>query len=205
MSCTLYVVIAERSLRTSTATALRQLGYTVRIYRNGKELLAMGELEQGCILLDVHIPAMGGLEVHRELLRRGITLPTIFLDGDVPLAVKAMQQGAVDFVEKPFTMEEIVPVIERAHALGQEGELARELQSLAAARLKSLTPRGKQILQGMQAGMANKSIARWLNLSPRTVEVYRATMMAKIGVTKLSEALRVARDGGLPELNSTTH
>jgi two-component system response regulator FixJ len=200
MSGLIYLVDDDGELRHDTDFSLRQLGYATHICRSGEELLRLGKLRRGCILLDVHMPVMGGLEVHQELLGRGMDLPVIFLDGDVPLAVMAMQQGAVDFLEKPFTMNQLVPAIERALALAAGGEQARRIKSQARARLKSLTPRGTQVLQGMQAGMANKSIARWLNLSPRTVEVYRATMMTRIGVTGVSQALRVAHDGDLPEI-----
>jgi two-component system, LuxR family, response regulator FixJ len=200
MSGLVYLVDDEGLLRREADLQLRQLGYTTLNCHGGGELLALGKLQYGCILMDVHMAPMGGLEVHDELLRRGVGLPVIFLDGTIPEAVKAMQRGAVDFLEKPVAMAELVPAIERALALGECSEKVSRIKSQAAARLSSLTPRGTQILQGMQAGMANKSIARWLNLSPRTVEVYRATMMAKIGATGVSQALRIALDGELPEM-----
>jgi two-component system response regulator FixJ len=146
---------------------------------------------------------MDGFEVQAELTKRGISLPVIMLTGhgDVALAIRAMKRGAADFLEKPFDGEELVEAIERAMALAEQGQRVESIKAMAEAKLRSLTPRETQMLQGLQAGMANKVIARWIELSPRTVEVYRANMMAKIGAENLSQALRIAMDGGLQPID----
>ncbi|HYI38901.1 MAG TPA: response regulator [Allosphingosinicella sp.] len=182
---------------------LRQAGYRTRLYTNGREFLEADPLSPGCIILKVHMPALGGLEVHRELLKRGQNFPVIFLDGDVPLAVRAMQQGAVDFLKMPFEENELRFAVKRAFALSEQGDLLRRFKADAAERLQCLTPRDVQILQGLRAGMDNKAMARWLNLSPRTVEAYRSAMMIDLGADSLSEALRAAMDGDLSEIDDS--
>jgi two-component system response regulator FixJ len=147
------------------------------------------------------MPAGGGLEIHRELLKQGLNSPVIFLDGDVPLAVRGMQQGAVDFLTMDYAPDELRCAVRRALALSEQGAALRSFKTEAAQRLKALTPRGVQILQGLRAGMDNKAIGRWLHLSPRTVEAYRAAMMIDLGASGLSEALRAAMDGDLPEID----
>ena len=123
--------------------------------------------------------------------------------GDVELAVRAMKAGAVDFLEKPYKAEELTEAVERAFERAEQTRESQAARTEAAAKLNALTPREREILQGLRAGMANKMIARWLDLSPRTVEVYRAKMMAKLGVTSLSQALRIALDGELEPIDAT--
>ena len=182
---------------------LRRTGYNTHLYRDGRVLLQNVPLRSGCIVLKVHMPYCGGLEVHRELLTRGQNSPVIFLDGDVPLAVRAMQQGAVDFLAIPFEDDELRCAVERAFALSEQGEALRRFKAEAAERLRRLTPRGIQILQGLRAGMDNKTMARWLHLSPRTVEAYRAAMMLDLGAESLPQVLRAAMDGDLPEIETS--
>lgn len=182
-------------------TLLREAGYRTRLYRDGGELLAAHPISSGCIILKVHAPVLGGFEIHRELLKRGQNLPVIFLDGDVRLAVRAMQQGAVDFLAMPFEEGELRAAVERASALVDQGEPLRRFKARAAQRLQALNPRGVQILQGLRAGMDNKAMARWLRLSPRTIEAYRAAMMVDLAADSLSDALRAAQDGDLAEID----
>lgn len=189
--------------RIQLSGRLRQGGYATRLYKDGQELLRADPLGAGCILLKVHMPALGGLEIHRELLNRGHNFPVIFLDGDVPLAVRAMQQGAIDFLETPCEENELRCAVKRAFALSEQGEELRRFKADAAQRLQRLTPRGLQILQGLRAGMDNKTTARWLDLSPRTVEAYRSAMMIDLEADSLSEALRAAMDGNLPEIENS--
>lgn len=200
MAHLVYIVDDDAQARAKARLCLSRHGYITRIFETGAEFLEEAHNPQACIVLNVHLRAMNGLDVHRDLLRRGMALPVIFLDGDVPLAVQAMQEGAVDFLKVPYLEDELLHAVERAFALFEQGERLRQFKNAAAARLRALTPRGIQILQGLRAGMSNKTIARWLKLSPRTVESYRATMMAELGVRSLSQALRVAMDGDLAEI-----
>ncbi len=204
MTRLIYIVDDDVAARAKARLCLNQHGYLTRIFGSGAEFLRETLSAEACIVLNVHLRAMNGLDVHRDLLRRGIDLPVIFLDGDVPLAVQAMQEGAVDFLKVPYLEDELLHAVERAFALADEGEHLHQFKAAAAARLRSLTPRGIQILQGLRAGMSNKTIARWLDLSPRTVESYRATMMVELGVRSLSQALRVAMDGDLAEIDPDT-
>jgi two-component system response regulator FixJ len=196
----IYIVDSDSRNLGQTSFMLRARGYDTRVYDGGVEILATPIPTTGCVLLKMDMPGLGGLEVHGRLIARGLMLPVIFLGGDVRLAVRAMQQGAVDVMTLPYEADELVHAIERAFSLAERDHENRRVRADAAARLSALTPRGIQILQGLQAGMINSKIAEWLDLSPRTVEAYRAAMMADIGATSVSHALRIAMDGGLPPI-----
>lgn len=199
-----HIVDDDSHVRAGISYMLRRHGYETEIYASGPEFLEQARLDRGSILLDVKMPGMNGLEVLAELTRRGFGLPVIILTGygDIPLAVDAMKGGAVDFLEQPHRTGELIAAIERAFVLDDQNREERLARLEAAAKLKSLPPRETQILQGLRAGLSNKMIARWLELSPRTVEAYRAKMMARLGVTRISNALRIAMDGGLAEIES---
>ena len=198
-----HIVDDDSEVRAATSFMLRHLGYETQIYAGGLEFLQQRKLDRGCILLDLQMPEMNGFEVLAKLAERKVDLPVIILTGhgDVPAAVQAMKRGAVDFLEQPYDTHRLTAAIERASALAETSREARQARMEAVAKLKALTPRESQILQGLRAGMRNKVIARWLALSPRTVETYRANMMMRIGVTEMSNALRIADDGGLPAIN----
>jgi two-component system response regulator FixJ len=200
----LHIVDDDSEVRAGTSFLLRQLGYETQIYASGPEFLEQGRLDRGCVLLDVHMPGMDGFEVLAEMVRRDVDLPVIILTGhgDIPLAVRAMRRGVVDFLEQPYEASHLSAAIERAFLLAHEEREKRQARRDAVAKLKTLTPRESQILQGLRAGMPNKVIARWLALSPRTVEAYRANMMVRIGATGTSNALRIAVDGGLPAIEA---
>jgi two-component system response regulator FixJ len=197
-----HIVDDDSEVRAATSFMLRQQGYETQIYACGPEFLDQRRLDRGCILLDFRMPEMDGFELLAKLARRDVDLPVIILTGhgDIPLAVRAMKRGAVDFLEKPYDTDRLIGAIERAFALADQSREARQARMEAVAKLKTLTPRESQILQGLRAGMPNKAIAHWLALSPRTVEAYRANMMVRIGVTGMSNALRIAADGGLPAI-----
>jgi two-component system response regulator FixJ len=197
-----HIVDDDSEVRAATSFMLRGLGYETQIYSGGLEFLKQRSLDRGCVLLDLQMPEMDGFEVLAKLARREVDLPVIILTGhgDVPAAVRAMKRGAIDFLEQPYDIRRLTAAIERAFALSEAGRATRQARMEAVAKLKTLTPRESQILQGLRAGMRNKMIARWLALSPRTVEAYRANMMVRIGVTGMSNALRIAIDGGLPAI-----
>jgi two-component system response regulator FixJ len=198
-----HIVDDDSEVRAATSFMLRQQGYETQIYAGGLEFLQQRKLDRGCVLLDLHMPGMDGFEVLAKIVRRDVDLPVIILTGhgDIPLAVRAMKRGAVDFLEQPYHFQRLTGAIERAFALAEASRETRQARMEAAAKLKTLTPRESQVLQGLRAGMPNKVIARWLALSPRTVEAYRANMMVRIGVTGMSNVLRVAIDGGLPAID----
>jgi two-component system response regulator FixJ len=204
MTRLVHIVDDDSEVRASTSFMLRQLGYATEIYGSGDEFLQSRRMDSGSVLLDIRMPGMDGLEVQAELARRGVQLPVIVLTGhgDVELAVRAMKAGAVDFLEKPYKAEELTEAVERAFERAEQNREHQATRTEATAKLNTLTPREREILQGLRAGMANKMIARWLDLSPRTVEVYRAKMMAKLGVTSLSQALRIALDGELEPIDA---
>ena len=190
-----HLVDDDEAIRRSVGFALKTSGFQVRSYENGVEILKSApDLERGCILLDIRMPGMDGLEVQEALKAKGVTLPVIIMTGhgDVNLAVRAMKAGALDFIEKPFEKVVLLAAIE--HAMGRLKQSAETLRdaSEAATRLQRLTPRERDVLEGLAKGLPNKSIAYDLGISPRTVEIHRANLMDKLGVKSLSEALRTA-------------
>ena len=190
-----HLVDDDGAIRRSAGFMLKTSGYQVRSYESGVELLkSPGELTQGCILLDIRMPGMDGLEVQQALKGKGVTLPVIIMTGhgDVTLAVRAMKAGAIDFIEKPFEKATLLGAIEQGIKLLSEVETGRDLGKEAAVRLRALTPRERDVLDGLAKGLPNKTIAYDLGISPRTVEIHRANLMTKLGVRSLSEALRIA-------------
>ena len=196
-----HLVDDDEAVRRSAGFMLKTSGFTVRSFVSGVELLKEKDLTEGCILLDVRMPEMDGLQVQRALQERGITLPVIVMTGhgDVNVAVQAMKAGAVDFIEKPFEKAVLLSALEEGFAridqAGRHGKRAEE----ARIRLQTLTPREHDVLEGLVRGHPNKTIAYDLDISPRTVEIHRANLMSKLGVASLSEALRIAFAAGLDE------
>jgi len=190
-----HLVDDDGAIRRSAGFMLKTSGYQVRSYESGVELLkGHGDLIEGCILLDIRMPGMDGLEVQQALRDKGVTLPVIIMTGhgDVGLAVRAMKAGAIDFIEKPFEKATLLGAIEQGLNRLREAETGRTLAKEAAVRLQGLTPREREVLDGLAKGLPNKTIAYDLGISPRTVEIHRANLMTKLGVRSLSEALRVA-------------
>ena len=190
-----HLVDDDEAIRRSVGFMLKTSGFHVRAYESGVELLkAAPDLESGCILLDIRMPGMDGLEAQRALRNKGVTLPVIIMTGhgDVSLAVQAMKAGAVDFIEKPFEKAVLLSAIE--HGVERLKKSAADLDRAeeAAVRLKALTPREREVLGVLAKGLPNKTIAYDLVISPRTVEIHRANVMSKLGVRSLSEALRIA-------------
>jgi two-component system response regulator FixJ len=203
----IHLVDDDEAIRRSASFMLRTSGYTVKTYLSGVEFLdAVGDITPGCILLDVRMPGMDGIEVQQTLRQRGIFLPVIVLTGhgDVNIAVQAMKAGAVDFIEKPFEkailLRAIESGLERLEESGRNLARAEEAQ----ARLQILTPREQDVLQGLVRGHPNKTIAYDLGISPRTVEIHRSNLMTKLDVSSLSEALRIAFAAGLGDVEKSS-
>lgn len=190
-----HIVDDDDAIRRSVSFALKTSGFQVRTYGSGSEILkASAELEEGCILLDIRMPGMDGLEVQDALKGKGVTLPVVIMTGhgDVSLAVRAMKAGAIDFIEKPFQKALLLSAIEQGFGRLRHASANREQANNAAVKLQALTPREREVLSGLAQGLPNKSIAYDLGISPRTVEIHRANVMSKLGARTLSEALRIA-------------
>lgn len=188
-----HIVDDEESVRNSVGFMLQTTGYSVRAWPSGAFFLReLKSADPGCILLDIRMPEMDGLQVLQQLRARGVTMPVIVLTGhgDVSIAVKAMRAGAADFLEKPFEAEQLLCAIEKAFAqMGETSDAART--DAARTQIATLSMREREVLEGLVAGFPNKTIAYDLGISPRTVEVHRANLMQKLGARSLSEALRI--------------
>ena len=189
-----HLVDDDEDIRRSASFMLRTANLIVKTYASGPELLGVKDLPSGCILLDIRMPEMTGLEVQAELKRRGQLLPVIIMTGhgDVGLAVEAMKAGAVDFIEKPFEKAVLLGALEEGFARLTRAGNAQARREAAEAKLKVLTGREREVLDGLARGLPNKTIGYDLGISARTVEVHRANVMTKVGVPSFAEALRIA-------------
>jgi two-component system response regulator FixJ len=197
-----HIVESDPSLAAALAALLHRHGHPSRVFETAARFLTDAGRGEGCILLDLRLPDMSGDRLLEELARRGVVLPVVAMaaPGDPAVAIRAMKLGAVDFLEKPVAEGDLVAAVERALEAWRADEDRRQARAAAEARLQRLSPRERQILQGLLGGLSNKAIARALGLSPRTVEMHRANMMDDLGLTSLSEALRLAIDAGLAPL-----
>lgn len=191
-----HVVDDDAAMRDSLAFLMETAGLTPRVYESALALLgaaAEGDLAPGCIVTDVRMPEMSGLDLVRRLSDRGVTHPVIVMTGhaDVPLAVEAMKAGVVDFIEKPFDDAVLLAAVERALEGRGRAAAVAAVDDEVRTRLDSLSERERQVLDGLVAGHANKVIAFDLGISPRTVEVYRANVMTKMRARSLSELVRM--------------
>jgi two-component system response regulator FixJ len=192
-----FVVDDDDAMRDSLDFLLSSAGCAVRTFESAERLLeALTDSNCGCVVSDVRMPGIDGLELLRRIKAARPGLPVVIITGhgDVPLAVEAMKLGAADFVEKPFDDERLIGVVQAALAgAPREADPANEI----GARVASLSPRERQVLDGLVAGLSNKAIARAHDISPRTVEVYRANLMAKMQAGSLSDLVRMAMRAGL--------
>jgi two-component system response regulator FixJ len=197
---TVYVIDDDDAARDSLAFLFRTADVDVRTYASATEFLAAAPaLTGGCIVTDVRMPQMDGLELLRRLRALDLGLPVIVMTGhgDIPLAVEAMKAGAADFFEKPFNDDAMLAAVRRALGHARE-DRAREAERAAVKeRIETLSARERQVLEGLVAGKANKNIAFDLGISARTVEVYRANVMTKMNAASLSELVRMALDAGI--------
>jgi two-component system response regulator FixJ len=199
---TVHVVDDDEAVGRAIAMLLRSAGMDAKTYPSAAAFLdalpAVGGTDAGCILTDVRMPGLGGLELLRRLKELGVRAPVVIMTahGDVATAVQAMKGGAADFVEKPFEDEALLDAIEAA--CGRGGALgAADTVAEGAARIAALSAREREVLKLLIAGKQNKEVARDLGLSPRTVELHRARMLARLGVGSLAEAVRLAVQAGL--------
>ncbi|WBH17850.1 response regulator transcription factor [Sphingomonas radiodurans] len=199
---TVHIVDDDEAIRQSIGFLLRKDGYEVRTHASGTAFLKEATRETpGCVLLDVRMPDLDGLEVQARLAAQGIALPVIMLTGhgDVTLAVRAVKAGAVEFLEKPFERVALLAAIEEALRQAGRNDRHRLAATEAKVRLAALTPRERDVLDGMVIGRPNKLIAFDLDIATRTVEVHRANLMEKLAARSLSDVLRIAFAAGLGE------
>jgi FixJ family two-component response regulator len=195
MTQTVFVIDDDESIRELLTWLMKRQEIPVRAFADANAFLAECPPDaSGCIVLDLHMPGMGGIELQRHLKENGIALPIIFLSGraDVPNAVQAVKGGAVDFIEKPFDYKRIVAVIEDCLKRDAQACSEREAGRRAAGRLASLTQREREVLDCIIAGKINRVIAEELDISVKTVEAHRAKIMEKAGVDSVAELVQVA-------------
>jgi two-component system response regulator FixJ len=195
-----HIVDDEDSIRRSLDFLLRSAGFRTERWEDGAAFLKGAEKAQpACVLLDVRMPGMDGLQVQAEMTSRGYNLPVIVLTGhgDIGTAVRAMRGGAVDFLEKPFNRERLLDALTVGFAKIEDREAARNREDWARTEIGKLTEREKEVLEGLACGYPNKTIAYDLGISSRTVEVYRANVMSKFEVGNFADALRVAFAAGM--------
>jgi two-component system, LuxR family, response regulator FixJ len=191
---TIFVVDDDDGMRRALGTLLGTVGYRTELFARPSEFLARFNVDQpGCLILDIRMPEMSGLEVQQQLNRVGAMLPVIFITGhgDVPMAVQAMKEGAFQFIQKPFRHQELVDHINHALQFDRDNRKDLALRADVRRRLETLTPREKEVMDLVVEGEANKVMAIDLGLSERTVEIHRAKVMEKMGARSVAHLVKM--------------
>lgn len=194
-----FIVDDDEAVRSSLRLLLKSVGLVPSPFGSASDFLDAYDPEQpGCLVLDVRMPQMSGLELQEELNRRGAVLPVIFITGhgDVPMAVEAMQAGAFDFLQKPFRDQDLIDRIQRALKKDDDIRTALDKRGLIGERFDSLTPREREVLDLMSQGRSNKQMAFELGVSQRTIEIHRGRVMEKTGAASLAQLVRMVMDLG---------
>ncbi len=195
-----HIIDDEEAIRRSASFMLKTSGFRVEAWTSGVEFLKAGRhVEMGCVLLDVRMPEMDGLEIQQAMAERGLAMPVVVMTGhgDISIAVRAMKAGAVDFIEKPFSKALLLEALASAFERIDRAESDAVRAAGAAVAIGGLTVREREVLAGLAQGLPNKTIAYDFGISPRTVEVHRANIMTKLHARSLSEALRIAFAAGM--------
>lgn len=196
----IYVIDDDEAMRDSLNFLLDSAGFSVTLFESAQHFLdRLAGLEFGCVVSDVRMPGIDGIEMLKRMKASQSTFPILIMTGhgDVPLAVEAMKLGAVDFLEKPFEDDRLIGMIEAAIRQAEPAAKSETITHEIAARVATLSPRERQVMDGLIAGLSNKLIARDYDISPRTIEVYRANVMTKMQANSLSELVRLAMRAGL--------
>jgi two-component system, LuxR family, response regulator FixJ len=194
-----YVIDDDEAMRDSLDFLLGAADFQVSLFESALNFLdALSTLDFGCVVSDVRMPGIDGIELLKRLKVGGSLFPVVIITGhgDVPLAVEAMKLGAMDFLEKPFEDDRLVGMIETALRRTAQDAKSEAVTLEIQSRIASLSPRERQVMDGLIAGLSNKLIAREYDISPRTIEVYRANVMTKMQAASLSELVRLAMRGG---------
>ncbi len=188
-----FIVDDDEAVRQSTAWLIESIGLKVQTFISADEFLENYNNESGCIVMDVRMPGMSGLEAQEELKERDINLPLIFITGhgDVPMAVRALKRGAFDFIEKPFNDQLLLDAVQRGLKQNSEARESLIQNESIDRRIASLTPREHEVMLRVTEGKPNKVIAHELNVSIKTVEVHRARMMEKMEASSVAELVKV--------------
>jgi two-component system, LuxR family, response regulator FixJ len=195
-----YVIDDDAAMRDSLSFLLDAANFDVTLFENAVNFLeGLSKLDFGCVVSDVRMPGIDGIELLKRMKELDSPFPIVIITGhgDVPLAVEAMKLGAVDFLEKPFEDDRLVAMIELAIRQGEPAAKDEAATRDIAERVATLSPRERQVMEGLIAGLSNKMIARNYDISPRTIEVYRANVMTKMQASSLSELVRLAMRAGL--------
>jgi len=196
-SPSVFIVDDDEAVRNSLQLLVKSIGLTGTSMGSAHEFLAGYDPRQpGCLILDVRMPGMSGLELQQQLNLRGAVIPVIFITGhgDIPMAVEAMQQGAFDFLQKPFRDQDLIDRVQRALEADRKYRIELSERTRIRARRDSLTPREREVLTLVSSGKANKITAAELGLSQRTVEIHRARVMEKMGASSLAQLVRMVLD-----------
>jgi two-component system response regulator FixJ len=202
MSRKVYVIDDDEAMRDSLNFLLDSSGFEVTLFENAQQFLdTLSALAFGCVVSDVRMPGIDGIELLKRMKALDSPFPIVVMTGhgDVPLAVEAMKLGAVDFLEKPFEDDRLIGMVEIAIRQAETAVKSEAITHDIAARIATLSPRERQVMDGLIAGLSNKLIAREYDISPRTIEVYRANVMTKMQANSLSELVRLAMRAGLIE------
>jgi two-component system response regulator FixJ len=194
---TVYIVDDDSGVRSSIRVLMKSVGLPAIPYASAKEFLEAYHVNQpGCLILDIRMPGMSGMELQEALNERGAVIPVIFITGhgDIAMAVEAMKLGAFDFIQKPFRDQDLIDRIQKALALDAETRGSLREHGRIRARIDSLTPREKEVLELLTSGKANKMMAQDLGLSQRTVEIHRAHVMEKMGAKSVAQLVRMVMD-----------
>ncbi|MEN3288081.1 MAG: two-component system, LuxR family, response regulator FixJ [Bradyrhizobium sp.] len=195
-----YVIDDDEAMRDSLQFLLESSGFDVTLFDSAQGFLdALAGLAFGCVVSDVRMPGIDGIELLKRMKAARSSCPIVIMTGhgDVPMAVETMKLGAIDFLEKPFEDERLTTMIESAIRQAEPTARDEAVTQDIAARIATLSPRERQVMDGLMAGLSNKLIAREYDISPRTIEVYRANVMTKMGANSLSELVRLAMRAGV--------
>ena len=197
---TIFVIDDDASIRKGLSRLLRSAGYTIETFPSAEEFLRREHFDGvGCIVLDVQMPGLSGMDLQEELSKADYHMPIIFITGhgDIPMSVQAMKKGAVDFLTKPFDDKELLRAVENATEKDGQGRTEyHEVQDIRS-RIESLTAREHEIFRYVITGMLNKQIALELKIAEKTVKVHRGRVMEKLGANSVAELVRLAEKGGI--------